>query len=37
MSDRKDPLPRDTKHSEAMEIARRSFHKYAETYKALAK
>jgi len=37
MNDRKAPLPHDTKHAEAMEIARRSFRKYAETYKALAK
>jgi putative addiction module antidote len=28
--------PYDPKHAEAMEIARRSFHKYADTYKALA-
>jgi antitoxin component of MazEF toxin-antitoxin module len=26
-----------TKHELAMQIARRSFHRYAETYKALAK
>jgi putative addiction module antidote len=29
--------PYDPKHAEAMEIARRSFRKYADTYKALAK
>ena len=29
--------PYDPKHAEAMEIARRSFHKYVDTYKALAK
>jgi putative addiction module antidote len=29
--------PYDPNHSEAMEIARRSFRKYADTYKALAK
>jgi putative addiction module antidote len=29
--------PYDPKHGKAMEIARRSFHKYADTYKALAK
>ena len=29
--------PYDPKHAEAMDIARRSFRKYAETYKALAK
>ena len=29
--------PYDPKHAKAMEIARRSFHKYADTYKALAK
>jgi hypothetical protein len=32
--------PRDLenpKHAEAMEFARRSFRKYADTYKALAK
>lgn len=29
--------PYDPKHVEAMEIARRSFRKYADTYKALAK
>lgn len=29
--------PYDPKHAEAMEFARRSFRKYAETYKALAK
>ena len=28
--------PYDPKHAKAMEIARRSFHKYADTYKALA-
>jgi putative addiction module antidote len=28
--------PYDPKHVEAMEIARRSFRKYADTYKALA-
>ena len=28
--------PYDPKHAEAMTIARRSFHKYADTYKALA-
>jgi putative addiction module antidote len=28
--------PYDPKHAEAMEIARRSFRKYADTYKALA-
>jgi putative addiction module antidote len=27
----------DPKHAKAMEIARRSFRKYADTYKALAK
>ena len=29
--------PYDPKHAEAMEFARRSFRKYADTYKALAK
>ena len=29
--------PYDPKHVKAMEIARRSFRKYADTYKALAK
>jgi putative addiction module antidote len=29
--------PYDPKHTEAMEIARRSFRDYANTYKALAK
>lgn len=29
--------PYDPKHVEAMEIARRSFRKYADTYRALAK
>jgi putative addiction module antidote len=29
--------PYDPKNAEAMEIARRSFRKYADTYKALAK
>jgi len=29
--------PYDPKHAEAMQIARRSFRKYADTYKALAK
>jgi putative addiction module antidote len=29
--------PYDPKHAEAMDIARRSFRKYAETYKELAK
>jgi len=29
--------PYDPKHAEAMEHARRSFRKYADTYKALAK
>jgi putative addiction module antidote len=29
--------PYDPKHTEAMEFARRSFRKYADTYKALAK
>ena len=29
--------PYDPRHAEAMEIARRSFRKYADTYKALAK
>jgi putative addiction module antidote len=29
--------PYDPKHAGAMEIARRSFRKYADTYKALAK
>jgi putative addiction module antidote len=29
--------PYDPKHAEAMDIARRSFRKYADTYKALAK
>ena len=28
--------PYDPKHAEAMQIARRSFRKYADTYKALA-
>jgi putative addiction module antidote len=28
--------PYDPKHASAMEIARRSFRKYADTYKALA-
>jgi putative addiction module antidote len=28
--------PYDPKHAEAMDIARRSFRKYADTYKALA-
>jgi putative addiction module antidote len=28
--------PYDPKHAEAMSIARRSFRKYADTYKALA-
>jgi putative addiction module antidote len=28
--------PYDPNHAEAMEIARRSFRKYADTYKALA-
>jgi putative addiction module antidote len=28
--------PYDPKHARAMEIARRSFRKYADTYKALA-
>jgi putative addiction module antidote len=29
--------PYDPKHAEGIEIARRSFRKYADTYKALAK
>lgn len=29
--------PYDPKHTKAMELARRSFRKYADTYKALAK
>lgn len=29
--------PYDPKHSRAMEIARRSFRKYADTFRALAK
>jgi putative addiction module antidote len=29
--------PYDPKHAKAMEIARHSFRKYADTYKALAK
>jgi putative addiction module antidote len=29
--------PYDPKHTKAMDIARRSFRKYADTYKALAK
>jgi putative addiction module antidote len=29
--------PYDPKHAEGMEIARRSFRKYADTFKALAK
>jgi putative addiction module antidote len=29
--------PYDPKHARAMEIARRSFRKYADTYRALAK
>ena len=29
--------PYDPKHAKAMEIARRSFRKYADAYKALAK
>jgi putative addiction module antidote len=29
--------PYDPRHAKAMEIARRSFRKYADTYKALAK
>lgn len=29
--------PYDPKHAKAMEIARRSFRKYADTYRALAK
>jgi len=29
--------PYDPKHAKAMEIARRSFHKYADTYRTLAK
>jgi putative addiction module antidote len=29
--------PYDPKHAKAMDIARRSFSKYADTYKALAK
>ena len=29
--------PYDPKHAEGMEFARRSFRKYADTYKALAK
>lgn len=29
--------PYDPKHAQGMEIARRSFRKYADTYKALAK
>lgn len=29
--------PYDPKHSKAMEIARRSFRKYADTFRALAK
>jgi putative addiction module antidote len=29
--------PYDPKHAEGMEIARRSFRKYADTYKALAR
>jgi putative addiction module antidote len=29
--------PYDPKHAKAMEIARRSFRRYAETYRALAK
>ena len=29
--------PYDPKHAKAMHIARRSFRKYADTYKALAK
>ena len=29
--------PYDPKHAEAMEFARRSFRKYADTYRALAK
>ena len=31
------PSPYDPKHAKAMEIARRSFSTYADTYKALAK
>jgi putative addiction module antidote len=29
--------PYDPKHTKAMEVARRSFRKYADTYRALAK
>ncbi len=29
--------PYDSQHAKAMELARRSFRKYADTYKALAK
>jgi putative addiction module antidote len=29
--------PYDPKHAEAMEIARKSFRRYADTYRALAK
>lgn len=29
--------PYDPKHAKAMEIARHAFHKYADTFKALAK
>ncbi|HET7849556.1 MAG TPA: AbrB family transcriptional regulator [Pseudolabrys sp.] len=29
--------PYDPRHAKAMELARRSFRKYADTYKALAK
>jgi putative addiction module antidote len=29
--------PYDPKHAKAMQLARRSFRKYADTYKALAK
>ena len=29
--------PYDPKHAKAMDLARRSFRKYADTYKALAK
>jgi len=29
--------PYDPKHAKAMELARRSFRRYADTYKALAK
>jgi hypothetical protein len=36
-ADQAESLAARTKHAKAMEIARRSFRRYAETYKTLAK